>query len=79
MVPASKGLHAAIVEGRLMHAGHPDLDRHVANAIAKSTPRGWRLDKTDPAVEIDGAVALAIAVDRAAARAAGRSRYLGMA
>jgi len=79
MVPASEGLHAAIVEQRLRHPGHPELDRHIANAVAKSTPRGWRLDKTREDVEIDAAVALAMAVDRAVAPRAARSRYVGMA
>ena len=65
MVPASEGLHAAIVEGRLRHPGHPDLDRHVANAIARATGRGWRLDKSERGAQIDAVVALAMATERA--------------
>ncbi len=69
MTVASEGLHAAIVEGRLRHPGDPDLDRHIAAAIAKTTGRGWRLDKADRTAQIDAAVALAIAVERAQAPA----------
>lgn len=47
MLAASERLHAAIVESRLRHPGHPDLDRQVASAIAKPTGRGWRLDKSE--------------------------------
>ncbi len=38
-----------------------ELDRHVANAVAKPTPRGWRLVKSAEAVQIDAVVALAMA------------------
>ncbi len=70
MVPASEGLHAAIVERRLRHPGHPDLDRHVANAIAKATGRGWRLEQSGRDQNVDAVVALAMAVERANAPAA---------
>lgn len=77
MVPASETLHAAVVERRLRHPGHPDLDRHVANAVAKSTPRGWRLDRPGrDAPPIDAAVALAMAVDRASAPKPAPFEYL---
>jgi phage terminase large subunit-like protein len=65
MTVASEGLHAAVTEKRLRHPGHPDLDRHVASAIAKKTGRGWRLDKVAREAQIDGVVALAMAVERA--------------
>lgn len=65
MTVASEGLHAAVVEGRLRHPGHPDLDRHVAAAVARKTGRGWRLDKIARDAQIDGAIALAMAVERA--------------
>jgi phage terminase large subunit-like protein len=65
MVPASERLHATIVEERLRHYGDPDLDRHVAHAVAKPTGRGWRLDKSERGAQIDAAVALAMAVERA--------------
>ena len=72
MTAASERLHAAIVEGRLRHRGFPDLDRHVAQAVARQVPggRGWRLDKSDHAAQIDAVVALAMAVERAEVRPA---------
>lgn len=68
MVPASEGLHAAVVEHRLRHPGHADLDRHVANAVAKSTGRGWRLEQGARDANVDAVIALAMAVERAQAR-----------
>ena len=65
MTVASEGLHSAVTEKRLRHPGHPDLDRHVAQAIAKKTGRGWRLDKAGRDAQIDGVVSLAMAVERA--------------
>jgi phage terminase large subunit-like protein len=72
MIPASEGLHAAVVEQRLRHRGFPALDRHVAAAVARQAPggRGWRLDKTDLAAQIDLVVALAMAVERASVKMA---------
>jgi len=63
MVPASERLYAAIVEGRLQHPNDPDLNRHVAAAVAKDTPRGWRLDKSNRNAQIDAVVALAMALE----------------
>jgi phage terminase large subunit-like protein len=65
MTVASEGLHAAIVERRLRHAGHHGLSTHVAAAVARKTGRGWRIDKLSDERNIDAAVALAIAVERA--------------
>jgi phage terminase large subunit-like protein len=66
MVPASERLYAAIIERRLKHPGDPVLDRHVAACVAKETPRGFQLAKPgrDAPVQVDAAVALAMAVDR---------------
>ena len=66
MVPASERLYAAIVEERLRHPDDPELNRHVAAAVAKDTPRGWRLDKSDRNAQIDAVVALAMALEAAA-------------
>jgi phage terminase large subunit-like protein len=73
----SEGLHSAVVSGRLVHPAHPDLDRHVAAAVAKQGPRGWRLDKSSDAAQIDALIALAMAVDRADQPAAEVGRLLG--
>jgi phage terminase large subunit-like protein len=59
-----ENLHRIIVEGLLPHPGDPDLDRHVAAAVAKATNRGWRPDKMNDAAQIDVAVALAMACMR---------------
>lgn len=65
MQPASERLHRAIIERRLTHDGDAELAAHVHAATAKQTRRGWRLHR--PGSEpIDAAVALAIALDRAA-------------
>jgi len=74
MVPASERLYAAIVERRLRHPNDPELNRHVAAATAKQTPRGWRLHKLDRNAQIDAVVALAMALE-AAAIEAGPSIY----
>jgi hypothetical protein len=65
MTVASEGLHSAVTEKRLRHPGHPDLDRHVAAAVAKKTGRGWRLDKIARDAQIDARIALAMATERA--------------
>lgn len=77
MTVASEGLHAAIVEKRLKHPGHPGLDRHVAQAIAKKTGRGWRLDKSTRSAQIDSVIALAMSVERAQAPTPPPARVLG--
>jgi hypothetical protein len=65
MTRCSENLHRLIIEGRLRHHGDPELDRHVANAVATPTPRGWRLTKSADDVQIDGVIALAMAAERA--------------
>jgi phage terminase large subunit-like protein len=65
MGPASERLHAAIVEKRLSHPDHPALNAHVRAAIARDTPRGWRIDKLKSRDQIDAVVALAMAVEAA--------------
>jgi len=70
MVPASERLYAVVVEGRLRHRNHPELNRHVASTVAKDTPRGWRLDKGARSAQIDGTIALAMAVEAAEKRPA---------
>jgi len=77
MVPASEGLYAAISEKQLTHDGDPVLARHVLGAVAKSTGRGWRLDKSTRSAQIDAAVALAMAVELARTPAPPPTRLLG--
>jgi phage terminase large subunit-like protein len=54
-----------VIERRIRHPNHPDLNRHVASTAAKDSPRGWRLDKAHRTAQIDAVVALAMALERA--------------
>jgi phage terminase large subunit-like protein len=65
MIPASARVHAAVVERRITVPDDPELAVHAANTIAKSSRRGWRLDKPDDRTPNDGIIALAMAVDAA--------------
>jgi len=65
MIPASVRLHAAIVQQRLTLPDDPQLARHAADAIAKHSRRGWRIDKPSPRTHIDAMIALCMAVERA--------------
>lgn len=67
MIPASQALYDAVVEGRVMHPDDPRLNAHVAAAVARHTRRGWRIDKAERGENIDGVIALCMAVERAAA------------
>ena len=80
LVRASEGLHAAVVERRLRHRGDPDLDRHVAAAIARPGRRGWRLERRnehDPTTAMDATIALAMAVNHASAPRPAPARFAG--
>ena len=70
MIPASARLHAAVVEQRLTLPSDPELARHASDAIARHSRRGWRIDKPNGRVQIDGIIALCMAVDRHANRPA---------
>lgn len=49
-----------------IRCSHPDLARHVHQTITRQVAgRGTRLDKADPAHQIDALVSLAMAVARA--------------
>jgi phage terminase large subunit-like protein len=65
MVPASERLASVIIERKLQHYGDPRLDAHIAAAVAKPSGRGWRLDKIGRTDQIDGAIALCMACERA--------------
>ncbi len=68
MIPASAGFHRAVVERRLLVPADPQLREHAANAVAKHSRRGWRLDAPTKRLNIDGLIALAMALDRAERR-----------
>ncbi len=63
MVPASTRLYSAIVEQRLVVPDHPELRQHAAAAVARHGRRGWRLDKAARADNIDGVIALCMALE----------------
>jgi hypothetical protein len=65
MIPASARLHAAVVEQRLSLPSDRELARHAADAVARHSRRGWRIDKSNPRANIDAVIALAMAVERA--------------
>jgi hypothetical protein len=48
----------------------PVLNRHVSQAIAKDSPRGWRIDKASRSAQIEGVIAMTMAAERAEYRAA---------
>jgi len=77
MTICSENLHRLVVEQRLRHPGVAELDRHVANAQAKPTPRGWRLVKSAEAAQIDAVIALAMAAERASTPAPPPAKLLG--
>ena len=66
MCPASQGLFEVVVERKIEHEGDPILDAHIAAAAPRDVAgRGWRLDKDLAKSPSDGAIAVAIGVDRA--------------
>jgi phage terminase large subunit-like protein len=64
MIPASQTLYSAIVERRITLPDDRELTRHAADTIARHGRRGWRIDKPRKEINIDGVVALCMAVDR---------------
>lgn len=68
MIPASERLYRAIIEQQIRHPNDPGLNAHVANAVAKDSPRGWRLEKAHRTASIDAVIALALALERAEAK-----------
>ena len=56
--------------GGWSHPNDPQLNAHMATAVARHGRRGWRIDKANRADKIDAVVALAMALDRAENRPA---------
>jgi phage terminase large subunit-like protein len=54
-----------IKRGEIRHDGDEQLRTHVLNAIPRFNERGFTLQKSKSRGKIDGAIALALAVDRA--------------
>lgn len=77
MTICSERLHGSSSSSADATPGVAELDRHVANAVAKPTPRGWRLTKSADAAQIDAVIALAMAAERAATPARPAAKLLG--
>ncbi len=61
-----KRLHGLVVEQRLRHPGVAEVDRHVANAVTKPTPRGCRLVKSAEGAQTDDSlISFAMDAERA--------------
>jgi phage terminase large subunit-like protein len=63
MARACQRLFDAVAEGRVRHGGDERLREYVLNVVVKETMYGPRFNKPSPESKIDGAVALAMAVD----------------
>ncbi|GGA81178.1 terminase [Brucella endophytica] len=76
MAPAVKELERAIIGGRFTHGGHPILRWHFDNIAVETDKAGNRsFHKGKSRDRIDGAVACAMAVGRAATGDSGVSSY----
>jgi len=60
-VASDTALYDAIIGKTIKHANHPELNEHVANAVAKEGTRGLRLAKEKTSRKIDLVVALSMA------------------
>lgn len=66
MSPATKELMRLVLEGRIAHGGNPVLRWMMDNVFVKTDPAGnIKMDKEKSTEKIDGAIALAMALDRA--------------
>lgn len=74
LTPATTDTYQACVNREVTHSGHPDLARHVANAVVTEDARGVRLakEKRDSHRRIDLAACLVMAHSRATWRATRR-------
>ena len=65
MTPIVGSLLELIKRGELRHDGDDLLTTHILNAVPRFNERGFTLQKSKSRGRIDGAIALALAVDRA--------------
>jgi phage terminase large subunit-like protein len=71
MLPASARLYDAIVHKRLTLPDDAEMRQHSANAVARHSRRGWRIDAPARDVNIDSVIALCMALEHADAKAGG--------
>ena len=78
MTPATQRFGEAVLNRALTHSGHPDLARHVGNAIVKNDSRGHRIVKEhkDSTRRIDLAVAAVMAFAAAYTAAPGPQLFV---
>lgn len=62
MADAYQGFYAALLEGRVRHAGDPVLTAHVMATAAEMTDRGWKVRKLRQSQRIDACVASVMAL-----------------
>jgi phage terminase large subunit-like protein len=65
MADAYQEFYAAVVEGRIAHAGDSVLTAHVMSTAAQKTDRGWKISKIRQNQRIDALVAAVMAHSRA--------------
>jgi phage terminase large subunit-like protein len=77
MGPAIKAIERLILEGRLIHGGHPVLRNHFSNAVLRADDMGnQRFTKgRDRSRKVDAAIAATMAVGRADAATEGGSVF----
>lgn len=67
MTPAVDALESLLLNGKIRHGNHPVMNMCASNAVATRDPAGNRkIDKSKSTGRIDGVVALAMALGRAA-------------
>lgn len=76
LTAATTDLYKATIAGELTHSGHPDLTRHIGNAVVVEDARGVRLDKgkRNSVRRIDLAACAVMAHSRATWRATKKKR-----
>ena len=66
MSPPSKELYKLLMEGNIVHGGHPVLKWMAQNVVMRQDPAGnIKPDKERSVEKIDGIVALIMGLDRA--------------
>lgn len=65
MVPASQHFYEAAHDRRLEHDGDRLFAKHVGHTVARTTERGWRVDKMKSTHHVDACVGAVMAVEAA--------------
>ena len=68
MIPACGNAYDLIVNQRMTHDGSPTYTDQVLSAAQRMTDQGWRLSKGKSRRQIDAAIAMVMALDRATQR-----------